>query len=278
MTAIKKFNRYCEQMAKLHDPEWGIPLPEPLPLTLDQLRNNSLLMEDVWITRSPGMIPPWLEDSNIRAGIRAMLQLDHCIEERWRLGVEADNLCRWFGRDLLATTIAIVLPMSKPLLANTKYGSHFYTDEPLQQLLVSHRNELLALKSRWAGVLASESRFDAHVCTATEMSNCVTGSTQAPVPITWLQPRVDVIPGQRGVSAATPQDTDSDSESENDFIEEDINQTDNDDILPESLDDGDIPANLDVAHYEEVTPHVEVLSSPLVSPSLFQIAINFTIF
>lgn len=264
MTAIKKFNRYCEQMAKLHDPEWGIPLPESLPLKLDQLRSNSLLMEDVWITRSPGMIPPWLEDSNICAGIRAILQLDHCIEERWRLGIEADNLCRWFGRELLATTIATVLPMSKHFLAIAKYLSHFYADEPLQQLLVSHRNELLALKSRWAGGLASEIRFDAHVCTATEMSSWVSGLTQAPIPITWLQPLVDIMPGRRGVALATLQDTDSDSESENDFIDEDVNKTDND-PLPDLIDDdGDIPADLDV---EEVTPHVEVLCSPPVSPS-----------
>lgn len=99
-------------MAELHDAEWGIPLPEPLPLKLDALRSGSLLMEDVWITCSPGAIPPWLEDPNIRAGIRAMLQLDHCIEERWRLGIEADNLCRWFGRELRATETAVVLPAS----------------------------------------------------------------------------------------------------------------------------------------------------------------------
>ena len=100
-------------MAELHDPEWGIPLPEPLPLKLDGLRNGSLLMEDVWISHAPGAVPAWLEDLNVWAGIRAMLQLDHCIEERWRLGVEADNLCRWFGRELLATEVAVVVPSSQ---------------------------------------------------------------------------------------------------------------------------------------------------------------------
>ena len=103
ITAIKKFNRYCEHLAELHEVEWGIPLPKPLPLKLDALRSGSLLMEDVWITHSPGAIPRWLEDPNIQGGIRAMLQLDHCKEERWRLGVEADNLCRWCGREILAT-------------------------------------------------------------------------------------------------------------------------------------------------------------------------------
>ena len=103
-------------MAELHDPEWGIPLPEPLPLKLDGLRNGSLLMEDVWISHAPGAVPPWLEDPNIWAGIRAMLQLDHCIKERWRLGVEADNLCCWFGRELLATEVAVVVSSSQCIL------------------------------------------------------------------------------------------------------------------------------------------------------------------
>jgi len=124
MTAIKKFNRYCELLAELHDDEWGIPLPEPLPLKLDALRSGSLLMEDVWISRSPGTIPAWLENPNIQAGIRAMPQLDHCVEERWRLSVEVDNLCRWFGHELRATEIAIVLPHSKLILVMAILTAH----------------------------------------------------------------------------------------------------------------------------------------------------------
>jgi len=52
LTAILKFNRYCIWLAELHKPEWGIPLPETLPTTLDELCGNgsTILMEDVWIT------------------------------------------------------------------------------------------------------------------------------------------------------------------------------------------------------------------------------------
>jgi len=114
LTVIRKFNKYCATLAKLHKPEWGIPLPAPLPVTLDSLRGNgsTILMEDVWISRTPGSLPRWLEDSDMREGIRAMLKIDQCKEERLRLGIEADNLCRWFGRELSAVETALVLPSS----------------------------------------------------------------------------------------------------------------------------------------------------------------------
>ncbi|KIM67523.1 hypothetical protein SCLCIDRAFT_21054 [Scleroderma citrinum Foug A] len=37
MSAIHKFNAYCEQLEALHDPAWSIPLPMPLPTKLDNL-------------------------------------------------------------------------------------------------------------------------------------------------------------------------------------------------------------------------------------------------
>ena len=114
MTAIRKFNRYCTRLAELHNPEWGIPLPAALPTKLDELRGNgsTVLMEDVWITRTPGVLPRWLEDINVREGIRAMLKVARCREERVRIGAEADNLCHWFGRELSAAEAALVLPSS----------------------------------------------------------------------------------------------------------------------------------------------------------------------
>lgn len=114
LTAIRKFNRYCTRLAELHNPEWGIPLPDALPTKLDELRGNgsTILMEDVWITRTPGVLPRWLEDINVREGIRAMLKVARCREERVRIGAEADNLCRWFGRELSSVEAALALPSS----------------------------------------------------------------------------------------------------------------------------------------------------------------------
>ena len=95
ISAIKRFNRFCERLEELYDPSYKIPIPAALPTKLDDLRQDPILMEDVWIERSEIGTPFWLEDQDIRTGIRAMLKRDRCREEQWRLGWEADNLCRY---------------------------------------------------------------------------------------------------------------------------------------------------------------------------------------
>ncbi|KAG1755309.1 hypothetical protein EDD22DRAFT_981585 [Suillus occidentalis] len=74
MTAIRKFNLYCECLELLHDPTWNIPLPTPLPTKLAELHGDQTLMQDVWITPSIGEVPRWLEDLDIRDGIHALLK------------------------------------------------------------------------------------------------------------------------------------------------------------------------------------------------------------
>jgi hypothetical protein len=74
MSAIHKFNSYCERLEESRKPAWSIPLPTPLPTNLNELRNDQSLMEDMWITPSEGEIPRWMEDRTIRDGICAMLK------------------------------------------------------------------------------------------------------------------------------------------------------------------------------------------------------------
>ena len=69
-------------------------------------------------------------------------------------------------------------------------------DHAIRQLLLDHRSELLALKGRWAGSLASEIRFDTHVRTAAEVASRITSSTRHSPQITWLQPLVGSIATQ----------------------------------------------------------------------------------
>jgi hypothetical protein len=112
LAALRKFNGYCERLEELYEPDCSIPLPTPLPTKLNELRNDQTLMEDIWITPSVGDVPRWLDDQDVRDGIRAMLKHDRCIEEQRRLGLEADNLCRWFGDELAAIELALQLPES----------------------------------------------------------------------------------------------------------------------------------------------------------------------
>ena len=113
MSAIRKFNSYCEQLERLYDPTSSIPLPTPLPTKLNELRNHQSLMEDVWISPSVGEISRWIDDQDVHNGICAMLKWNQCLEERRRLGMEADNLCRWYGTELAAVELALRTPESK---------------------------------------------------------------------------------------------------------------------------------------------------------------------
>ncbi|KAF8219110.1 hypothetical protein L208DRAFT_1383114 [Tricholoma matsutake] len=150
MNAICKFNKYCEALKNLYKPEWNIPLPELLLTQLAVLRDSSSLMEDVWIAPAEGEVPRWLEDHDVREGIRAILKLDQCLEEQCHLGIEADNLCRWFGQELSALEVMLSTPSNGPLI----------------MLLQQKCTHLLNLKSRWTNVLASSSRFDVHLKSA----------------------------------------------------------------------------------------------------------------
>lgn len=113
MAAIKKFNKYCERLNELYDPAYAIPLPTPLPTKLVYLRNDQTLCQDVWISPSASNIPRWLEDADVRDGIRGLLKHDRCCEEQRCLGIEADNMCRWFGLELCAVELALCQPESK---------------------------------------------------------------------------------------------------------------------------------------------------------------------
>ena len=113
LTAIRKFNKYCVELQRLYQPEWSFHLPAALPVELGPLREDSSLLADVWVTRVSQPTPRWLCDVLVRKGIQAVLAKDRCLEERRRLEMEADNLCRSYGRDLAAVELAMRNPDSQ---------------------------------------------------------------------------------------------------------------------------------------------------------------------
>ena len=113
MAAIRKYNHYCEQLSQLHDPSCAIALPSPLPTTVTNFQNDPTLMQDIWITPSVGEVPQWLKDTDMQDGIHALIKTERCVEEQHRLGLEADNMCCWFGYELPAIHIALQQSESK---------------------------------------------------------------------------------------------------------------------------------------------------------------------
>ncbi|KAG6849090.1 hypothetical protein H0H93_011358, partial [Arthromyces matolae] len=155
MNAIRKFNGYCAKLASLHKAEWNIPVPEALPLELASLRESSLLHEDVWITKSEGDLPLWLKDVQVRQGIRALLKVDRCLEERRRL---------------------VQVALSDP------------SNQSIAIILKQKCSQLLLLKDKWSNTMASGLRFDSHVRTAASLAINHTTTTPNAPPLTWLAP------------------------------------------------------------------------------------------
>ncbi|KIN94836.1 hypothetical protein M404DRAFT_34678 [Pisolithus tinctorius Marx 270] len=158
MSAIHKFNKYCEHLTELYDASSGIPLPSPLPTKLAELQNDQSLLEDVWVTPSVREIPWWLEDVDVREGIRVVLKSDHCLEEQWHLGMEADHMCQWFG------------------------------------FLQQHHESLAKLQERWPNLLASAVRYASHACNAMTVITSLACATAAPLILQWLPPVLCDIP------------------------------------------------------------------------------------
>ncbi|KAF7298675.1 hypothetical protein MIND_00814700 [Mycena indigotica] len=141
MKALKKFNDYCTEFEQLRPADCHIPVPHPLPTQLSALREDTSLHEDVWITPSEGRPPRWLEDEDVRQGIRSLLTLNRCQEEMVRLAAERRNMHQWLeDEDRILT-----------------YTMEHY-QEPLLQLYLHERREYLSiLRASWGQCLAGPS-------------------------------------------------------------------------------------------------------------------------
>ncbi|KAG2123258.1 hypothetical protein DEU56DRAFT_917566 [Suillus clintonianus] len=244
MTAIRKFNSYCEHLDTLYDPSWGIPLPMALPTKLADLRNDQALMEDVWIAPSAGNIPRWLDDSDVRDGIRALLKHDRCQEERQRLSIEADNLCRYFGDELAALELALSSDANELFIFSLR----------------TRRDHLLQLRSRWENPFASVARFSDRVKVATDLAKTLTrGATKASLswihnpPILAIDHQEDDIPDFEAGPASS---IDAHQITFSDFLEEDA-------IADEDIEDIDKAEKADVTICWAVLEVLQIDETPV---------------
>ncbi|KAJ7251190.1 hypothetical protein B0H12DRAFT_1018806 [Mycena haematopus] len=106
---IHKFNENCAKLDDLCPANCRIPLPAPLPTQLAALRSDSSLHEDVCISPSPGQIPRWMNDDDVRDGIRSLHIIDRCREEASRLNLDRANLRLWLDEELLIVDAAFAI-------------------------------------------------------------------------------------------------------------------------------------------------------------------------
>lgn len=104
---VVKFNKHCETFAELRPHGCRIPIPMPLPTDLVELRDDPILHQDIWTEVTTGPLPRWLEDADVRDGIRNLHVVDRCGEEGRRLDLERENLRRWLKQELAIVRRAI---------------------------------------------------------------------------------------------------------------------------------------------------------------------------
>lgn len=97
----------CEKLDRLCPVGCPIPIPAPLPTQLNALWSDLSLHEDVCISPSPGGIPAWLVDDDVRDGLRSLHMIDRCREEANRLNLDRTNLKNWLINESLIVRKAL---------------------------------------------------------------------------------------------------------------------------------------------------------------------------
>lgn len=102
-----KYNKLCDDMKTLICQKKA-PRYSTSPLKIEMERLFDLdVDDDIWLDvgigyddEEHGIVPPlWLSNDNVRAGIRAVMDMDRCSEERQRLLRERSALQLWFNEE-----------------------------------------------------------------------------------------------------------------------------------------------------------------------------------
>lgn len=120
--AVTRYNTECRALIAMRAANCRIPVPQPLPVKLSELKTCTSLMESVWVDNVDESQHRWIREPAIRESIRAMHKVQRCVEERERLWMEGDNMLRWFRREVTAIVGALNDPESELHLLCILYG------------------------------------------------------------------------------------------------------------------------------------------------------------
>jgi hypothetical protein len=122
-----------------------------------------------------------------------MLKLDRCKEERLRLGQEADNMCRWFGKELKNTELALSNPNSTHLLVLFDIPLLIHSpDRRLRCQLQQYCSRLRQTEHSWANSpFAPKAQYQYHVSEAESAARHVGHASQGLTEPIWVTPVIN---------------------------------------------------------------------------------------
>ncbi|THU82139.1 hypothetical protein K435DRAFT_823279 [Dendrothele bispora CBS 962.96] len=110
LSLANKYNKLCDEMAELIQ-QHRAPQHAIAPKKIERESLFDLdVDEDIWQdlglddTEDP---PLWLCNEDVQKGIRALLELDRCVEERARLCIQRRALQEWFGDEWDVMRVAL---------------------------------------------------------------------------------------------------------------------------------------------------------------------------
>jgi len=105
-TLARKYNTLCQSLEeKIKLKKGPLGAIAPLPIEMDRLFKLDVddnIWQDIGLTDNNDEdldIPAWLGDECVRAGIKSLLELDHCKEERNRLISECISMRQWLREE-----------------------------------------------------------------------------------------------------------------------------------------------------------------------------------
>jgi len=107
----KIYNNLCQQLETLRRQRkapLGAIIPEQIELAaIFSLDVDDAIWQDVGLDEEhDGPVPQWLGDDNVRTGIKALLELDRCLEEETRLRKERCVMQEWMLEEWNSVQIA----------------------------------------------------------------------------------------------------------------------------------------------------------------------------
>ena len=107
----RTYNNLCQQLETLQQQRKAPPgaiIPEQIePAEIFSLDVDDAIWQDVGLDEEhDGPVPQWLGDNNVRAGIKALLELDRCLEEEIRLRKERCVMQEWMLEEWTSVQIA----------------------------------------------------------------------------------------------------------------------------------------------------------------------------
>jgi hypothetical protein len=149
---VSKYNTYCADIADSWPRGCNIPIPAPLPTETTALRNDPLLYQDLWIHPTASGVPRWMDDADVRDGIRSVHIVDHCVEEQARLKSECANMLGWLRNELQIVARALET-LTGAICVLISILTHLLSDHNLVLALQQRQRRLQTLQIVWIPVL-----------------------------------------------------------------------------------------------------------------------------